>query len=113
MVFESLTAPEAGRRQRGGGAAPSGAFLHVRHPKSVCISNVEAETNGSLLLIHHLLLETERGDGDEFALHHHQHFTSQGQLFLHPRSDPHMCSPPAASTLRTPLLTNTENPDHH
>lgn len=47
MVFECLTAD---LKQVYGGVegwgVPSGAFIHVWHPKSVCISNVEAETNG-------------------------------------------------------------------
>lgn len=46
MVFECLTADLKQVYGSEGWGVPSGAFIHVWHPKSVCISNVEAETNG-------------------------------------------------------------------
>lgn len=89
MVFECLTAD---LKQVYGGV--EGVF-HLEPSSTFDIPNLFAflmwrlRQTASLLLIHHLVLETERGDGDAFALRHRQHsrFTSEGQLFLQPRSD--------------------------
>lgn len=91
MVFVCLTADLKQVYGSEGWGVPSGAFIHVWHPKSVCISNVEAETNGQPAANpSSCIRDRERwwwwvcsSSSSAFLLR----FTSEGQLFLHPRSD--------------------------